>query len=142
MSFASRGQILSTVPFRREDDKHPGGIEFCWHHVDLFLSSEGHHEVSISSALGDYGFDNPSGIFALSGVVLVFWALALVCASPSRWLPAIIGGFLSVFPLATLVGYVYSTRRGKLLVWAELLDGRHFRGEEQVLDMGCGRGAV
>jgi hypothetical protein len=29
---------------------------------------------------GDYGFDNPSDIFVLGGVVLVFWTFALVQA--------------------------------------------------------------
>ena len=51
-------------------------------------------------------------------------------------------GFLGLLPLATLVGYVYSTRRGKFRVWSELLDALHLRGDEEVLDMGCGRGAV
>jgi arsenite methyltransferase len=91
---------------------------------------------------GDYGFDNPSGIFFLGGVVLVFWGLVVVLSLLGHWLTVIIGGFLGLFPLATLVSYVYSTRKGKLLVWSELLDDLQLRGEEQVLDMGCGRGAV
>ena len=32
--------------------------------------------------------------------------------------------------------------RGKLAVWAAVLDELSLRGEEQVLDVGCGRGAV
>src|SRR5262249_26662865 len=32
--------------------------------------------------------------------------------------------------------------RGKFLVWAELLDRLELRGDERVLDLGCGRGAV
>ena len=38
--------------------------------------------------------------------------------------------------------YLYSTGRGKRALWAELLDELSLRGEEQVLDVGCGRGAV
>jgi len=91
---------------------------------------------------GNYGFDNPSGIFVLGGVVLVFWAFGLISVLLGRWMPAVMGGFLGLFPLTTLVGYIYSTRRGKLVVWSELLDDLHLRGDEQVLDMGCGRGAV
>ena len=98
--------------------------------------------TSFQAPKGDYGFDNPSGIFVLGGVVLVFWAFALVQALLGHWIPAILVGFLGLFPLATLVSYIYSTRRGKLLVWSELLDDLHLRGDEQVLDMGCGRGAV
>jgi arsenite methyltransferase len=37
---------------------------------------------------------------------------------------------------------VYASRRGKFVVWAELLDQLALRGDEQVLDLGCGRGAV
>ena len=92
--------------------------------------------------LGDYGFDNPSGIFALGGIVLVFWGLALLFALLGYLFLTILGGVLGFFPLATLLSYIYSTRRGKFLVWAELLDTLHLRGDEQVLDVGCGRGAV
>jgi ubiquinone/menaquinone biosynthesis C-methylase UbiE len=91
---------------------------------------------------GDYGFDNPSGIFVLGGVVVVFWVLAVVHALLGRWVPAVIEGFLGLFPLATLISYIYSTRRGKFSVWSELIDDLHLRGDEEVLDMGCGRGAV
>ena len=78
----------------------------------------------------------------LGGVVPVFWAFALVQALLGHRLPAITMAFLGLFPLATLASYMYSTRKGKLRVWSELLDGLHLRGDEQVLDMGCGRGAV
>jgi len=37
---------------------------------------------------------------------------------------------------------LYASRRGKFVVWAELLDGLALRGDERVLDLGCGRGAV
>src|SRR5436190_18800162 len=38
--------------------------------------------------------------------------------------------------------YLHFTLRGKFLVWAELLDQLNLRGDERILDMGCGRGAV
>jgi ubiquinone/menaquinone biosynthesis C-methylase UbiE len=37
---------------------------------------------------------------------------------------------------------LYTSRRGKFVVWAELLDQLELRGDERVLDLGCGRGAV
>ena len=37
---------------------------------------------------------------------------------------------------------LYTSLRGKFVVWAELLDRLGLRGDEQVLDLGCGRGAV
>jgi ubiquinone/menaquinone biosynthesis C-methylase UbiE len=37
---------------------------------------------------------------------------------------------------------LYTSRRGKFVVWAELVDQLQLQGDEQVLDLGCGRGAV
>jgi ubiquinone/menaquinone biosynthesis C-methylase UbiE len=37
---------------------------------------------------------------------------------------------------------LYTSLRGKFAVWSELLDGLTLRGDEDVLDLGCGRGAV
>jgi ubiquinone/menaquinone biosynthesis C-methylase UbiE len=45
--------------------------------------------------------------------------------------------------MSVLLGlYLHSTLRGKFVVWADLLDQLHLRGDERVLDLGCGRGAV
>jgi arsenite methyltransferase len=44
--------------------------------------------------------------------------------------------------LGVAAGYFYSTGPGKLSVWKELLDDLDLRGDEHVLDIGCGRGAV
>jgi SAM-dependent methyltransferase len=38
--------------------------------------------------------------------------------------------------------FAYTTRVGKFDVWAELLDRLELEGDERLLDMGCGRGAV
>jgi len=37
---------------------------------------------------------------------------------------------------------LYASRRGKFVVWAELLDRLALRGDERIVDLGCGRGAV
>jgi SAM-dependent methyltransferase len=37
---------------------------------------------------------------------------------------------------------LYTSRRGKFVVWAELFDELKLRGDERILDLGCGRGAV
>jgi ubiquinone/menaquinone biosynthesis C-methylase UbiE len=60
---------------------------------------------------------------------------------------AIISGrvllFLPIpFMLIILASYLYTTLRGKFVVWAELLDRLGLRGDERILDLGCGRGAV
>jgi SAM-dependent methyltransferase len=46
------------------------------------------------------------------------------------------------FIAAVAASYLYTTRRGKFVVWAGLLDRLGLRGDERVLDLGCGRGAV
>jgi ubiquinone/menaquinone biosynthesis C-methylase UbiE len=38
--------------------------------------------------------------------------------------------------------YVHTTRAGKFAVWADVLDRLELRGDERLLDIGCGRGAV
>jgi ubiquinone/menaquinone biosynthesis C-methylase UbiE len=48
----------------------------------------------------------------------------------------------ALFILAILGFYLYTTLRGKFMVWAELLDQLNLRGDERILDLGCGRGAV
>jgi arsenite methyltransferase len=37
---------------------------------------------------------------------------------------------------------LYASRRGKFVVWEELLRNLKLRGDEWILDLGCGRGAV
>jgi SAM-dependent methyltransferase len=46
------------------------------------------------------------------------------------------------FMLAVLGFYLHNTLRGKFVVWADLLEQLHLRGDERILDLGCGRGAV
>lgn len=48
----------------------------------------------------------------------------------------------SVATIALAAGYFYSTGPGKLSVWRRLVDELNLRGDERVLDVGCGRGAV
>lgn len=97
----------------------------------------------LAARRGDYGFDAPyvPGTFLLIGLVLLVLGLLFL------WLwQALIWGIIflvyAAYMLFTGFNYIYTTRRGKLQVWAELLTELHLRGDEQVLDLGCGRGAV
>jgi ubiquinone/menaquinone biosynthesis C-methylase UbiE len=47
-----------------------------------------------------------------------------------------------VFLVACAGSCLYTTLRGKFVVWADLLGRLGLRGDERVLDLGCGRGAV
>ncbi|WP_242427141.1 MULTISPECIES: class I SAM-dependent methyltransferase [unclassified Streptomyces] len=84
---------------------------------------------------GRYGIDGPGWMAALGGGVLA--PLAAVAAGAPRWL-------LRIPPLLAVPAglYLHATARGKFLVWEEQLDALGLRGDEQVLDLGCGRGAV
>jgi SAM-dependent methyltransferase len=44
--------------------------------------------------------------------------------------------------IASAASYIYATRWGKFHVWDRILDELRLRGDETLLDLGCGRGAV
>ena len=97
----------------------------------------------LAARRGDYGFDAPyvPAIFLLIGLVLLVIGLLFLLL----WqvlVPGIICLIYAAYMLLTGFNYIYTTRCGKFQVWAELLAGLHLRGDEQVLDLGCGRGAV
>ena len=91
---------------------------------------------------GDYGYDAP---YALLTFAALGGAGALGAAS-AWWMrrghSAAMLGLYGAFFLLNALSFLYTTRRGKLQVWDEILDGLRLRGDERVLDLGCGRGAV
>jgi arsenite methyltransferase len=91
---------------------------------------------------GEYGYDAP---YAL----VIFGSLAVLCgvgAAIAWWQMPIKAAttitLYFVFFLGNATSFCYTTRRGKFLEWDRILDRTHLRGDEMVLDMGCGRGAV
>jgi SAM-dependent methyltransferase len=91
---------------------------------------------------GDYGYDAPYGlaIFGLAAVANGFGAALAWRHLETRAAARL--GLLSAFFLANTFSFWYTTRRGKFIEWDRILDDLHLRGDELVLDMGCGRGAV
>lgn len=90
---------------------------------------------------GDYGYDAPYALVSFAAL----GATSAVAAIVSWWSqrgPVAMLGFYAAFFLANAFSFFYTTRRGKFRVWDEILDELHLRGDERVLDMGCGRGAV
>jgi SAM-dependent methyltransferase len=84
---------------------------------------------------GSYGLDAP---YLLPILVLLFFAnVANGLVSHSVW--PFVG---AVAVLACGACGWYTSRRGKFVVWAGLLDHLGLAGDERVLDLGCGRGAV
>jgi SAM-dependent methyltransferase len=91
---------------------------------------------------GDYGFDASHIPIGLAiAAVLAGGIAAILFASSWPWLAGFSLAIAVVFALST-ISFVWTTRRGKFIVWDELLDGLALRGDERLLDVGCGRGMV
>lgn len=84
---------------------------------------------------GSYGIDAPYGPAFMAIVAAGEFTLAAISG---KMLPLLAGLFI----LTILGFYLHGTLRGKFQLWAELLDQLRLRGDERILDMGCGRGAV
>ena len=83
---------------------------------------------------GSYGIDAPYLLPIPLALIVIIIVNAIV--SRTAWpVPAIIIA-------ACMACGLYASRRGKFVVWAELLDQLQLRGDEHILDLGCGRGAV
>src|SRR5262245_60247026 len=84
---------------------------------------------------GSYGIDAPYLVPMLGALTLGNIVSGVV--SGTVW------PFLGAAAVLACAGCgLYTSRRGKFVVWAELLDQLQLRGHERVLDLGCGRGAV
>jgi arsenite methyltransferase len=98
---------------------------------------------------GDYGID---GDFSLIPAPVLFSCYLLLCLAATvfagLWLtsgrvPAgVAAAAVAVALIVAGFGVRRFSRRGKFEVWAQLLTGLSLRGDERVLDLGCGRGAV
>jgi len=84
---------------------------------------------------GSYGIDAPFAPAFLAGLVIFYLVLAIVTGRVRFWLAVL---FISAFEAL----FIHTALRGKFVIWAKLLDGLRLRGDERILDLGCGRGAV
>src|SRR5262245_20819401 len=84
---------------------------------------------------GTYGIDAPYGPAFMAVVAALELGLAVSLGSVRNLLAGL-------FILAILALYLHGTLRGKFVIWAELLNSLNLRGDERILDLGCGRGAV
>jgi arsenite methyltransferase len=90
---------------------------------------------------GHYGIDAPHVLYGLAATALGATVATLIELTEYDTFNAGFAAIAVVFALVTC-SYLWTTRRGKFLVWSELLDGLMLRGNERLLDVGCGRGAV
>jgi len=103
---------------------------------------------SFPTRRGAYGFDAPYAplLMTLGGACLLahsawrLWNGEMISTRSAISIFAPGAGALWLFLNAGI--YVYTTRVGKFAVWAELLDRLELQGDERLLDIGCGRGAV
>lgn len=89
---------------------------------------------------GTYGIDGGGIVLPVFGLTLagtVVWMLRRR-RYPLALLAGSVGGAVAGFASS----YVYSSVCGKFSVWAETLDELQLRGDERLLDIGCGRGAL
>lgn len=90
----------------------------------------------------DYGYDAPYALIAFAALGSACVLVAIAALWLHRAPLALPMGLYGAFFLGNAFSFLYTTRRGKFLVWEEILDALRLRGDERVLDMGCGRGAV
>lgn len=84
---------------------------------------------------GAYGIDAP--YLLPIPIVLILANLVNGFMSKALW------PFLAAVLVTVCSGLgLYASRRGKFVVWAELFRQLNLRGDERILDLGCGRGAV
>jgi arsenite methyltransferase len=98
---------------------------------------------------GAYGFDAPYAplLMVLGGICMLALLTLRLSEGPSGAVTpyriSIAALSVGAFWLFLNAGFfIYSTRAGKFAVWADLLDRLELKGDERLLDIGCGRGAV
>jgi ubiquinone/menaquinone biosynthesis C-methylase UbiE len=91
--------------------------------------------TSFTPRRGSYGIDAPFGPAFMAAMILLLLVNATIAGRWQLFVPIVI-------PITFLSLYLHFTLRGKFVAWAGLLDELQLRGDERILDMGCGRGAV
>ena len=89
-----------------------------------------------------YGVDAPPVLFGLSSAAVLLLIGAVIGFALAGWPGGIWPLVLGLYFTASASLFLHTTKRGKFAVWREILDGLALRGDEQALDLGCGRGAV
>jgi len=105
--------------------------------------------VDVRQHKADYGYDGDyraipapvvAGITAATSVALLASAArSLVRGKPAA---AAVTGGTGTSLVTTAALFIRTTRVGKFEAWADILKNLELRGDERLLDMGCGRGAV
>jgi arsenite methyltransferase len=92
---------------------------------------------------GNYGVDTPIVPAVQSFIAIMLFQIGIGQVSgperdPQGWWAIGSGSILLTIALT----YLHASRRGKFVAWSRALADLKLKGDEQVLDLGCGRGAV
>jgi SAM-dependent methyltransferase len=105
--------------------------------------------VDLRDHKADYGFDGdyrkvsaPAVATIVGTVSAGLLASAVRSLVRRRPMAAAVAAGTAASIATTAALFIHTTRVGKFQVWAEILDGLRLRGDETLLDLGCGRGAV
>lgn len=105
--------------------------------------------VDLRRRRGDYGFDGDFRLVPAVGHAIIFGTICAALAvftvldiTAGRAVGAVITGLITVVLVLFCASYIHTTRVGKFTVWARILTDLGLRGDEDLLDLGCGRGAV
>ena len=90
---------------------------------------------TVARRKGSYGIDAPYLLVIPATLIVANVVDGVVSGTAWPFIPALL-------ILACMGCGWHTSRRGKFVVWAELLDALKLRGDERILDIGCGRGAV
>ena len=109
-------------------------------------------QKTLTTTRADYGLDAPTLVqkFLLGGGALALVGLGiLILGILLRGVASIIVASIGVAVLITGISFlltgmmmIWSSRFGKMHARDKLLDGLKLRGDETVLDLGCGRGLL
>jgi arsenite methyltransferase len=98
---------------------------------------------------GDYGVDGDFRVIParwlaviVAAITLALIALTVRNAVVGALVGAVVTGLLALWLILFVSSYLRTTRVGKFEVWAGILSDLRLRGDERVLDLGCGRGAL
>lgn len=98
---------------------------------------------------GDYGLDGDYETVSARGQAIIAGAILVVLLGSTVYFAIaaiVVGAVITALCALGLVLFVWSflrtTKVGKYQVWERILTGLPLRGDERVLDMGCGRGAI
>jgi arsenite methyltransferase len=90
------------------------------------------------SSKGNYGVDSPAIVGTLCVLGLAGIGIAYLLPSGWRWAGYVPGMYF----LLGAAGMLFYSKVGKLALRERLLDKIPWKGDEQVLDVGCGRGLL